>query len=403
MSTFVARQPIFDRNKRVFAYELLSRSSPDNWFQGTDGDRASSKVISDSLNVFGLSALTGGKRAFINVTRKLLIQDSVTLLPQDHTVLEILETVEPDEEVVAACRTLKKAGYVFALDDFVYRTEIEPLLAVADIVKIDFLQTKGAERKRLVELSPKRGIHLLAEKVETHEDFQDALHLGYRYFQGYFFCRPEVLERREIPGYKLNYLRLLREVNRPDLDFGRLEAVIKQDLSLSMKLLRYINSVALGFRSRVSSIKHALVLLGRAPLRKWASVAAFMDMGDDRPTELMVTSLVRARLCEQMGLLVRREEQELDLFLMGMLSSIDALLGCSIDEAIRDLPITADVRHALLRKSGPLSEVLELALAYERGKWEKVTALSAQLGITEEQVAEIYRKSVEWADVIFTV
>ena len=320
MAIFVARQPILNRKQKTVAYELLFRTGWDNAFPQSDPSQASNKIIHDSMMEFGFEFLVGNNQAYVNITRELLLGEQYSVLPTSGVVLELTEDVKPDPDVLAACHRLKESGYMLALDDFVFDDGYGPLLEIADVVKVDFLATSREEREQLAKKLTQYNVALLAEKVETGEDFKEGCKLGYNLFQGYFFCEPEIVTRNEIPRFKLNYLRFLQEINSPDVDYDQLEEVIKQEVSLSMKLLRYLNSAALGLSLEVTSIKHALVLLGERNIRKWASAIALASLGEDKPSELAVTGLVRARFCENIGREEGFDGSETDMFLMGMLS-----------------------------------------------------------------------------------
>jgi c-di-GMP-related signal transduction protein len=395
---FVARQPIFDRRQEVFGYELLFRSSAENSFPSGDGDLASSTLIKDTLLLFGLDSLTGDKRAFINVTRRMLVSDWISVLPCQRSVIEILETIEPDEEVIGAMRKLKEHGYLLALDDFVYRPEYEALLELADIVKVDFLATRGEERRALQARFAPHRIRLLAEKVETYEDFQDAVDLGYSYFQGYFFCKPQMIARKEVPGLWTNYLQLITLLNREETDFDELERTIKRDVSFALKLLHYLNSANFGWRNRIASIKQALVLLGAANVRKWSSILAFSSFYESKPKALLTTSLCRASFCESLAPLAGLGAYQFDLFLIGMLSGLDVAMDQPMSEALNDLALSANVRDALLGVPSPLADVYGLVVAYEQADWALVTEQAGRLGIACETLARLYCRSIEWAD-----
>ncbi|HXX93580.1 MAG TPA: HDOD domain-containing protein, partial [Planctomycetota bacterium] len=234
-------------------------------------------------------------------------------------------------------------------------------------------------------------------------ELTEAMDLGFQLYQGFFFCRPEMASRKEIPAYKLNYLRFLREVNREDCDFDELERIIRQDVSLSLKLLRYINSAMFALKSRVESIKQALTLVGLALMKRWVTLLALAAMGDDRPGELIVTSLVRARFCEQIGLLVGMQKSTFDLFMVGMLSSIDAILDRPMLEVLQDLPLSEEVRQALLGQTGGLGKILGLTLAYERAEWDRIPVLMDKLRLDVLKIPVVYRESVSWADQIFKI
>ncbi len=401
MDEYVARQPIFDGRRKVVAYELLFRSGPENVFPvAVDGDHASMRMIAGSMLIHGFDSLTDGKTAYVNVTRNVLVEKHYQLLPPERTVLEVLETVDPDEDTVRACREAKAAGYRVALDDFIDRPEVEPLLEIASIVKIDFLaQTEDARRAILARLA-RHKLELLAEKIESDAIFTSAQKEGYRYFQGYFFKRPEMIARRDVPTFKLSYLALLAELQRDPLDFDRIEGTIKRDVSLSVKLLRYLNSAAFYWRNRVTSIRHALALLGELPLRRWVALLALVQMASDRPAEAAMTCLVRGRFCELLAPRARIPDKALDLFFAGLLSAVDVLVGRPLPEIIDELGVAGDVRAALLELSAPtspLARVVSLALSYERADWDMTNLLVASLRIEPSAVPKAYRAALEWA------
>lgn len=397
MDLFVARQPILDRKRALHAYELLFRSGPENVFRHGDADHASASVIEQGLLQFGLDALLGDRPAFVNVTRRILLRELWALFPRDRIVVELLETVEPEPEVIDACRALKRAGYRLALDDFVERPGYAPLLELADIVKVDFLQSASLERRTLARKLRPRGIELLAEKVETNEDVVEAISLGYQLFQGFFFQKPEMLSRRDVPAFKLNYLRFLREVNRPEVDLDRLERVIKQEASLSVRLLRYLNTASFGWRESVQSIKHALLLLGQQTVRKLASLVALTALGEDKAQQLVLTCLQRARFCEQAAAACGLEERRVELFLMGLLSHVDALVGRPMEELLGELAVSPAIEAALLRGDPPLGPVLALAGAWDRADWDRVGELIASLGLPEDELPGLQGEAATWA------
>lgn len=403
LDVYVARQPILDSKRNVFGYELLFCSGPENFFPNVDPDMATSKLIDNSLFVMGLENLVFDKLAFINMTRSALLSDLVFLLPKENCVIEVLETVEPDDQIVSACKDFKREGYRIALDDFIHKPSFEPLLAVADFVKVDFISSKSKERQLYARHFIPRGLQMLAEKVETSEDVQEGLNAGYSLFQGYFFCKPEVVRGKTIPEYKINYLRFLQELSRPDLDFDELEEIIKQEVSLSMKLLRFLNSAAMGLRREVTSIKHALVLLGERPLKKWASLIAFTNLGDDKPSELLITCLLRARFCESLARQARMPERELDLFLTGMFSAIDAVLDRPLEELIEEMSLPEAIGKTLFGEETALSPIYNLALAFERADWDVITQLTKEIGVAEQAVPEAYQDAVLWSRGVFTL
>lgn len=398
METFIARQPIFTQQQQVYAYELLYRSGTvNNSCTAVDLNQAAGRVIADTGLLLGTRNLTDGKKAFINVTREVLVNGLIELLPKELTVVELLETIEPDDEVIAACRRLRGAGYMLALDDFVYEPRFEPLVELADIIKVDFLSTGREGRRELAERTLPQGIRLLAEKVETHEDFREAVDLGYTWFQGYFFCKPVILSRKDVPGNKLQYLRILQEIQRPEINMEQVERIIRRDVALTFKLLRYLNSPAFSFRNEIETIRQALILLGERQIRKWASLVILTSLGRDKPEELVLQALIRARFCETIGPLIGLGNRAEDLFLTGMLSLIDAILDRPLEELLKDLPLNAGIRDALAGHENKLHEVCSLTVAYERGDWEKLARLTARLGLNSPDILALYLSAVEWA------
>ncbi len=392
----MARQPIFDRRRQVIAYELLFRSSLENVFGKNDPNRASIQMMDTTLLGFGLDSLVGEKLAFFNATREVLVKEHWAVLPPGKAVIEVLETVEPDAEVIGACTAVRKAGYALALDDFVFRPEYEALIPLADYIKIDFLQTRGPERASLARRFMDRGIRMLAEKVETYEDFHEGLNAGYEYFQGYFFCRPEVVSGKDLPALKSNLLRLIQEVNRPEVNFDQLEDLIKREVTLSIKLLRYLHSAGFGWRHDVTTIGQALRVLGERPTRKWASLVALTLIGEDKPQELVTTSLLRAQFCEEIGRAGSLPDRQADLFLVGLLSTLDALLDRPLEAILGQLAITPEITEALLGGDSLLGQTLALATAYDRADWKRVEQLAREIAFPEAALPEAYRRAVEW-------
>ena len=393
---FIARQPILSRERSVYAYELLFRSGIENSCEGINLDQASASLFDTSF-LIGLHRLTEGRRAFVNCPRDFLLRDYISLFPPDLVVVELLETMEPDEKVVEACRHLKNAGYMLALDDFVDTPDWAPLIAMADFIKVDFRLTGREEQRSLVVRHAAKGIRMLAEKVETPEEFSEAVEMGYTLFQGYFFCRPEMVQQRTVPAFKLAYLELLQSTMTPEIDIGELATKIKHEPSLTFKLLRYLNSAAFGLRSDVHSVRHALSLLGERELRKWIAVVSVGVLADGKPEELMTVPLVRGRFCEQAAALTGLGDHASDLFLMGLLSVMDAILDQPLDLVLADMPVRREIKEALLSNSGLYRNILALAIAIEKADWETVSAMSSALRMKEAQVSALYFAAVDWS------
>lgn len=398
MEVFVARQPIFDRKQKVFAYELLFRSGfEQNFFDNSDGDASSKQVLTNSFLSIGMDTMTNGKKAFVNFTRKLLLDQVASIFPKDLMVVEILEDIEPDDEMVSACKKLKDLGYLLVLDDFVFAPGYENLINLVDIIKVDFIQTQGTERGTVIHDVGASRIEYLAEKVETQEDFEQAVDLGYSYFQGYYFSKPQIIAGHDVPAHKLNYLQILNEINQPEVDFDELEKVFKQDLSLSYKLLNYMNSVHFGFKNKIRSIKHALSLLGIDESKKWLSLFALQIIGKDKSEELLSMSLIRANSCEMIAPLIGCKNRASELFLMGLFSMIDALLDQPLEGILAKLPLADDIKKALLGEKNQMGDVFELVVNYEKGDWVNFSEYAARLSVKETELIDIFQMALEKA------
>lgn len=400
MELFLGRQPILGRRQQTVGYELLFRSGMKNAYDGTNEDVATSTVISNTFLAMGAPKVLGTKLGFLNFPRQTLLDDSALLLPPGRVVLEILETVEPDEKVVMACRKLKQSGYQVALDDVVSTGQGAPLWPYADYAKIDFGAIQGAERTRLAQHFRRQGLQLLAEKVETKADFETALVDGYELFQGYFFARPEIIRSQEVPSSKLACLRLLGELHQPELDFRRLAELIRRDVGLVKKLLLFVNSAAFPFRRRFDSIIHGLVAIGEENIRRWAAMAAIPALARDRPGELVEAALIRARFCELAASVAGVAESAANCFLVGLLSLLDAMIGRPMDELIAGLALDPCVPAAILAPAGDrrgAAALLELARSFERSDMGDVSRNAAAAGIEISAASDLYLEAVGWA------
>ena len=394
---FIARQPIFDRAKRVHAYELLFRGGFENFCPPVDSNKAATETIQAAWLTFGLSALIGQKKAFTNFTRDLLVAGHGLALPAESTVVELLETIDGDPEVLAACHHLKDEGYTLALDDFVYRSALDPLIAIADVVKIGFGESDPAEQaahvRRVSHHSPK----LLAEKVETPQEYDLAKSLGFDYFQGYFFCKPETIQGRALSGTPLTYLKLLQCVTKMDFDIDELESIIAVDVSATHSLMKYLGSAAFSFRAEVRDIRHGLVLLGREQTRRFVALVALGEMGRHKPSEILVTAAARAKFCEMVGGDLGLADRRPELFLMGALSLVDAMLDRPMSQVLAELPLAADLEQALLGNSSPLRPALEFVRRYEQGDWAACARLENSTGVSGVTAYTHYREAASWA------
>ncbi|MFZ0951150.1 MAG: HDOD domain-containing protein [Candidatus Sulfotelmatobacter sp.] len=391
---FVARQPILTTDEKVFGYELLFRDGIEDFFRSPDSDAASRSTLNSSM-LLGLDVLCDGRRAFVNCTREILLKDYVTLLPPGQTVVEVLETVPADDLVVAACRRLKEAGYMIALDDFALGDPREPLIDLADIIKVDLRVMSAGDAAEMVQRYGPWRCRLLAEKVETREEFIASKRAGFLYFQGYFFRRPEILTAHEIPANRLNYLRMLTAVSQPELDVRHIENLVKGEASLCYRLLRYLNSAAFGFASEIHSVRHALSILGEREVRRWIRLVASLGAGQDKSSDLVLAALVRARFCELLSPKIQHGDS--DFFLLGMLSLMDTILEIPMKQVLDNVPIDQQCKAVLLGATSPLRPFYQLMLAQESGEWAAVKELTTQLHLSEDDVPAAYWQAMQWA------
>ncbi|HUL32861.1 MAG TPA: EAL domain-containing protein [Candidatus Eisenbacteria bacterium] len=399
LNRFLARQPILNRERDLFAYEILSRYGPENYCRPKAGSSASVNAM-DELFLMGIRTMTDGQPAFLNCTREFLTQEYLTLLPRELVVGEILETVAPDEEVVAACHRMKALGYRLALDDYCHAPEMRPLLEFADFVKIDILLMSFPDQQRVVEQCRGLGIPTIAEKVETDQQFQICRELGYDYFQGYFFCRPQVVGRRSVPANKTVYLELLQAANEPLFNLQKISLLFKRDVSLSYRLLRYLNSAAFAFHTEIHSIPHALSLLGEKAMRKWISLVSIAALGDEVADSLLRLPLTRAMFCELIGRRAGLTRDLNELFLLGLLSVMDALLNLPMAAVLKDIKVDDEIARALQGKDSRYRPIFEVVLDYESGTWEQLAESCRSIGLHENFLPDLYLRSVGWASEI---
>ena len=387
----VSRQPIYRGDMQIFGYELLFRSAASTDSAAfSDGNSATSQVISNSFIDIGLDEMVGAHRAFINFDKGLLLTPGYCeAMPRDRVVLEVLETLEMEEEVILRLRELSDAGYQIALDDFVDFERFYPVLDIADIIKLDVIAMSRDRLEKLIQKLRPFHVKLLAEKVESYDEFDYLRKIGCDYFQGFFFCRPQIISSGRLPVNRLAILSLIAKLNKADIRMEEIEEALSQDVSLSYKLLRYANSALIGLRHEVHSIRHASTLIGLEKMKVWASLVLFSAI-DGKPRDVIVTGLTRARMCEQ---LARKLRFPPDLiFLVGLFSVLDAIVDRPLAEIVGSLPVVRDVSEAILYRSGPAGRVLECVMSYEMHDWEK----TAFLGLDLFEVTNCYQHAVHW-------
>lgn len=398
MYFYAARQPILDVDKNLFAYELLFRDGVDNVFPGIDEDEATSRIIAGSQFNLGIEHLTGSKPAFINFTLDTITKKLPTMLPPESLVVEILETVKPGKTLLKHVQELKDLGYVIALDDYEHKAVWKHFYPFIDIIKID-LRAMSLKEVAQVQQDTSGFPHIkfLAEKVETLEEFEQCKQMGFCYFQGYFFSRPEVVKTKSLAPNQLILSNLLKETAAEEIDIAKVTQILERDANLSYKLLKYCNSAAFKRRTEISTIKQALVVLGKYELKKFISLLFTASVGEEKPIELLKVTLVRARFCEQLAILDGNKDSE-KAFLTGLMSLIDAILDQPFEHLLQQLPLAQEIKYALIKKKGKLANYLSLAVAYEKGNWELENKLEHSLNVSDEQVPMCYSEAIEWAN-----
>jgi EAL and modified HD-GYP domain-containing signal transduction protein len=388
---YIGRQPIYDRKLNVYAYELLFRAASDNSASFTDGDQATTDVIVNTFLEIGLDNIVGNRLAFINLTRSFFVGEHTISLPKNRVVLELLEDIDADDEVIAGVKRLSDQDYTIALDDFIYHESLQPLVTLADLVKIDIMTLSRDEIREHVNALRQHPLRLLAEKVETQEDFNFCMELGFDYFQGYFFAQPKVIRGQRLPNNRLAILKLLNRLQDPNISPAQLETLIAQDIAFSYRILRYVNSASLALQRKIESIHQAVVILGLQTIKSWTTLLA-MSQVDNKPAELVVTAMVRGKMAEGLAKAMNAPQPE-SFFTVGLFSALDALMDNSMEEILTQLPLADHIAAALLHRRGIHGEILDCVLAYERGQWENLDC--SQLGT--HKIRDCYLDALQWA------
>ena len=393
---YVGRQPIYNQNLGIHGYELLFRAGKGNAaaMGELSADGATSTTIINSFLEIGLEKLVGDRLAFINLTEQFLLDESALPISPKQVVLEILEDIPITVKLIKAVERLKAAGFTIALDDYIYNPSHKPIVALADVIKIDIMQLDQKTLVKHVKALKNFKALLLAEKVETMEEFEFCRDLGFDYFQGYFLSRPRIIKSKRLPTNKLAVLNLLSVLNNPDSDVEELEEALSFDVSMSYKILKLINSSFFGFSRKVESIKHAIVILGRKQLRSWASMIAMAKL-DDRPSEMIHIAMTRGKMCELLAEQAKLGSLE-SYFTVGMFSALDILMEREISELIEPLPLSEEVADALLTRAGPMGDAVNCALAYELSQPD--TANFKDLSSNDLFVAHV--EALSWANMV---
>lgn len=349
MNVYMARQPIFDRNMNVFGYELLYRKTEKNEYEGYSDEQATAELLNNLFFSFDFTEITNGKKAFINFSEEMLEREIPLLLANEHVVIEILERVQNSDKIEHICDKLKENNYVLALDDFVFNDSYDSLMDYIDIIKIEINTTNRFDQKFLISKYGDK-IKFLAEKVETREQFLQAVEMGYEYFQGYFFCEPIIEKGKDFRTVDQRLIVALHELERPEPDFQKLTEVVEMNVELSYKLMKLVNSAFFAAREEIHSIKHGLVRLGLDEIRKWVYLMIAKDIANTDNQEVLITTLVRAKVMELIAYKLNMQNCHLEFFLVGLFSNMDILLGKRMDEVLEELSLSQQVKDSLLKK-----------------------------------------------------
>lgn len=395
-NVFVGRQPIYDKKLNVYAYELLFRSAINNNSSSamSDGDSATSQTIINTFVEIGLEKLVRDKLAAINLTESFILEIDKIPFSNKQVILEILEDIPVTPELIAAVQRLVDAGYIIALDDYIYNSAHASLLKLAKIIKIDLTAQSKQDLVKHVKELKKYDAELLAEKIETFQEFEFCRKLGFDYFQGYFLSKPQIISGTKLPTNRLTVLNLLSVVNNPDSDTDDLAEAINTDVATSYRLLKLINSAAFGLQRKIDSIEQGILLLGRRQLASWASMLAMSSL-DDRPSEILRTAMIRAKMCELIAEKMGYPHIE-SYFTVGMFSALDLLLQRPLPELLKPLPLSNDIIAALLEKEGMLGRVLSCVLAYEISDWDNINSDK----ISADEILIVNIEAVTWAGAI---
>lgn len=394
----VTRQPIFDHKKDVIAYNLFFDQRLREQYTNITAaeERQTTLKAADSFLLNGFKTLSGGKKVFVHFSPDMLISQLPLLFPQKLLGVEILDQPTTWYQMLKAVKKIKTSGYQVMLGDDALSRRDASMLKLADIIGCDF-RSHHPQECNILEEEEKSEIKLLAKGVETPTDFGAALEIGYQYFQGDFFSKADLIPVRNIPSYKITLLKLLKEINKPTVEFERIEELLKKDISITYKLLRFINSARFGLKTTVESIRHALNLMGEAEVRKWLSLIVLSGTGSDKPKELVTNTIVRAKFCESIAKEMDEEQDMAKYFLMGMFGSVDAFMDRPMDEIMGELPLDDLVKGALMGEENHFRDVLDVVMDYERGDWKNFSYSAKKLDLNEKIMVTLYLDAVEWA------
>jgi EAL and modified HD-GYP domain-containing signal transduction protein len=405
MKIYVARQPIFTAQKKIFGYELLFRAGFENAFPDVEGDIATARVLTNTFFTFELKEILGGKPGLINFTRDLIIKKIPLFFPKDHIIIEVLENIEPEPEIINALKEFKHKGFRIALDDFIYDKKFNQMIALSAMIKFDLMATPLSTLAPVLESDIIRSNHLtlLAEKVETHQEFEQAKQMGFGLFQGYFFSKPEILSKQDISANQITKFKLISEVGKSEMNLALIEDLIKMDVSVSFKLLKFINSSYFRRRNSVDTIKDAIMILGEDELKKFICVVVVSDLNPAKPNELIRTSITRARLCELCGSHLKTGFSIEKLFTIGLFSAMDAIMDMEMKDILATIDLSERLKDALLGRNQTFQKLLGLVTTIARGNWDQKVFKLIDNTRLMTRLPEYYADAVKMSDAFFTM
>lgn len=386
MKAFVARQPVFNRTEKVVAYKLLFRSEPRVAYDATEAEETA------------ISIMAGTKQIFVAFTPNLLQrEDFITYLPRQAVIIEISGEIEPNCEIVEICKNLKRQGYTIALAEGEFFSKFPELIAIVDIVKVDFLATPYDRQQWIAKEIANKRIRLMAERVETRADFEQAAAWGYTYFQGSFFSKPKIAAA-DSSADKMAYLEMLQEICLPGFTYRKMEKTIKSNAIFSKQLLIYANSTTFDFRTRIDSVRHALILLGKKEVEKWLSILILWEISRPISEEILILAVARARFGEVLAQKMGLRSLTPDIFVMGLFSLIECMVNLPLDDLLTKLPVSSEGKGAVLGNDNNLGAILYLVISYEKGRWSQFSYYAAKCNIDEVEVPSVYLQSLQWAE-----
>ena len=398
MDVYIARQPIFDSHMNIFGYELLYRQSNENYFIEMDDDQATSELIINSFLIFGLNDLTDGTKALINFSKDMINSEVPFLLPKDNVIFEILERKEATQETVEACEKLRSMGYKLALDDLVMDDSFLPLIDKVDIIKVEYPSVSYEDQRDFIKKYRKKSnIKFLAEKIETREDYQLATEIGYDYFQGYFFSKPAIVNTKEIVTLKTSLISILRELNNSTPSYAVIADIIQSDLGLTYKLLKLANSVYMGSKYKINSIYQALSYIGIKEINQWVSLMMVKELQNVENSEMIKLSLIRGKFMELIAAELKYGKNVSEYFFTGMFSFIDVLMNKPMEEVLKGLPFSNEVKQALLGEENAMGQLLNFVIDFETANWNKAMTEYPLNTISSRRLMELYLESLKWA------